>query len=419
MRLKDLKWKSLRETPKDEQSIGTSYLLRAGFIEKVGAGIYNYLPFGLMVLNKISNIIREEMKKIGAYEILMPALHPISFWQTTKRDQSFDALFKLKSRYGNEYALGPTHEEIVVPLAKRFISSYKDLPLYLFQIQTKFRDEPRPKAGILRGKEFLMKDLYSFHSDLKDLDRFYEIVKNSYLKIFKRLELEVILTEASGGTFSKVSHEFQVLTLEGEDTIYYCKKKHFAQNKEIILNKKRCPICKEKLEIQKGIEVGNIFKLKDKYSKPFNLTYKDKKGNDKLVLMGCYGIGISRILGTLAEIYHDEKGLIWPESVSPYKFHLIALKSGDLQIDKKIQKTAEKIYQFLIDNNEEVVFDDRDNSTGEKLMDADLIGAPFRIIISKATLEKESFEIKKRNKKEVELIKIDKCDKLLSELNFL
>lgn len=414
MKLSDLKWKSIKEFPKDDLSIGTSFLIRAGFLEKVGAGIYDYLPFGLMVLNKIANLVREEMLKIGGQEILMPSLHPINYWQRTGRDKNFDALFKVKSRYQNDYALGPTHEEIVVPLAKRFISSYKDLPLYLFQIQTKFRDEPRPKSGILRAKEFLMKDLYSFHSEEKDLDRFYEKVKISYLKIFQKLELKTIITEASGGTFSKFSHEFQVPVNSGEDTIFYCPKGHFARNKEIIDKIINCPKCGKKLEKTKGIEVGNIFKLYDKYSKPFNLIYKDKKGKDKLVLMGCYGIGISRLLGTLAEVNHDKNGLIWPEIACPYKYHLISLKSGESKIDKKINQTAEKIYQFLVKNNQEVVFDDRDNSAGEKFMDADLIGAPIRIVISKNSLEKNSIEIKKRKSQIPYLLKINKCDKLLS-----
>lgn len=383
MRFSQLKWKSLKDAPKDEKSIGTSLLIRAGFIEKVGAGIYDYLPFGLMVLNKIANIVREEMKKINGQEILMPSLHPITYWQQTGRDKSFDALFKLKSRFKTEYVLGPTHEEIIVPLAKRYISSYKDLPLYLFQIQTKFRDEPRPKSGILRAKEFLMKDLYSFHSEEKDLDKYYEKVKESYKNIFKKLKLNTIITEASGGTFSKFSHEFQVKTEAGEDIIFYCPKGHFARNKEIIEKIDTCPQCKGKLEKIKGIEVGNIFKLKDKYSKPFNLTYKDKNGKDRLVMMGCYGIGISRILGTLAEVNHDKNGLIWPEIISPYKYHLITLKSGDKKIDEKIKKSAEKVYLFLIKNKEEVAFDDRELSAGEKFMDADLIGAPIRIVISK------------------------------------
>ncbi|MGC8880948.1 MAG: aminoacyl--tRNA ligase-related protein [Minisyncoccia bacterium] len=414
MKLSQLKWKSLKEEPKDEKSIGTSFLIRAGFIEKVGAGIYEYLPFGLMVLNKITKIIREEMKKIGGQEILMPSLHPLAYWQITGRDKNFDALFKLKSRFNIDYVLGPTHEEIVVPLAKRYIASYKDLPLYLFQIQTKFRDEARPKSGILRAKEFLMKDLYSFHPDEEDLNKYYEKVKESYTNIFKKLELKTIVTEASGGTFSKFSHEFQVPIDSGEDTIFYCPKGHFARNKEIIEKMDKCPKCKGKLEKIKGIEVGNIFKLKDKYSKPFNLTYKNKNGKDKLVMMGCYGIGISRILGTLAEVNHDKNGLIWPEIVSPYKYHLLTLKSGDKKIDKKIEKSAEKIYLFLIKNNVEVAFDDRELSAGEKFMDADLIGAPIRIVISKNSLEKESMEIKKRESKSFQLLKLAKCDKLIS-----
>lgn len=415
MKLSLLKWKSLKEVPKDEKAAGTVLLIKANFIEKVGAGIYDYLPFGLMVLNKIATIIRNEMKNIGGQEILMPSLHPISYWQQTKRDKTFNALFKIKSRFENEYVLGPTHEEIVVPLAKRYISSYKDLPLYLFQIQTKFRDEPRPKAGILRAKEFLMKDLYSFHSNEKDLDIYYEKVKDSYLKIFNALKLKTIITEAAGGTFSKFSHEFQVPCQNGEDTIFYCEKCGFSRNKEIAKNLKKCPQCQGALTKIKSIEVANIFKLKDKYSRPFNLVYKDKNGKDNFVMMGCYGMGISRILGTLAEIYCDEKGFIWPDLVAPYKYHLISLKTKDSRLNKKIEQVASLIYNFLLNKGEEVVYDDRELSAGEKFYDADLIGAPIRLVVSEKTLKENSFEIKKRNAKSVQLIKLEKCDKLLTK----
>jgi len=415
MRFSSLKWKSLKEVPKDGKTDGTSLLIKAGFIEKVGAGIYDYLPFGLSILNKIAAVIRQEMKNIGAQEILMPSLHPLSYWQQTKRDKSFNALFKIKSRFHNEYVLGPTHEEIVVPLAKRYISSYKDLPLYLFQIQTKFRDEPRPKAGILRAKEFLMKDLYSFHSDEKDLDIYYEKVKNSYTKIFNALKLKAVITEASGGTFSKLSHEFQAPSKNGEDIIFYCEKCGFSRNKEIAKNIKQCPNCHNLLTKIKSIEVANIFKLKDRYSKPFNLTYKNKNGEDDFVMMGCYGIGISRILGTLAEVYHDDRGFVWPDLVAPYTYHLISLKTKDDKINREINKTSEKIYNFLLQNKKEVVYDDRDISTGEKFYDADLIGAPIRIVVSEKTIKEKSFEIKKRNSNSFQLIKLEKCGKLLAK----
>ena len=402
-----------KEVSKEEKSKNATLLIRAGFIDKLSSGVYSFLPLGFRVLKKIENIIRNEMQEIGGQELLMPALHPKENWQKTNRWETMDDLFKLKTD-SQEFALGPTHEEVIVPLAKKFIQTYKDLPLYLFQIQTKFRDEPRPKAGILRAKEFLMKDLYSFHQDEKDLANYYEKVKKTYLKIFKNLKINVILTEASGGTFSKFSHEFQVPSKNGEDLILYCSKCHFSRNKEIASNLTKCPNCGSNLEKIKSIEVANIFQLKNKYSKPFNLIYKDKNGKEKEVLMGCYGIGISRILGTLAEIYHDDKGLIWPEIVSPYKYHLIFIQSSDSRINEKIIKSAEKIYNFLLKNNKEVVYDDRQISTGEKFMDADLIGAPYRIVVSEKTLKQNSLEIKKRNSKSLTLLKLDKCAKLLS-----
>lgn len=418
MRLTALHLKTLKEAPKDEQSINASLLIRANFIEKLSSGAYNFLPLGLKTLNKISNIIREEMNNLGGQEILMAALQPKQNWEQTGRWQSFGALFRIKSQYETEYALGPTHEEIVTPLAKKYILSYKDLPLYLYQIQTKFRDEPRPKSGLLRTREFLMKDLYSFHSNEKDLDSYYEKVKKGYFKIYKRLNLPVILVEASGGTFSKFSHEFQVITNSGEDIIYHCPHCGFARNEEIIGNITKCPYCNSSLEKIKGIEVGNIFKLKDKYSQPFNLTFINKKGEEQIVMMGCYGIGISRILGALVEVYHDDKGIIWPESVAPYKVHLLSLLSGDSKTDRQIQKETEKIYEILLKQNIDTLYDDRKGiSSGEKLNDADLIGIPYRLLVSNRTLAKSSLEIKKRNRVKSQLLPIKNLNNIDKYLN--
>jgi prolyl-tRNA synthetase len=418
MRITELHLKTLKTVPKDENSINASLLIRANYIEKLSSGVYNFLPLGLLVLNKITNIVREEMNSLGGKEILMAALQPKQNWEQTGRWQSLSALFKVKSQYDIDYALGPTHEEIVTPLAKRYIVSYKDLPLYLYQIQTKFRDEPRPKSGLLRTREFLMKDLYSFHKDENDLDLYYEKVKRGYFKIFKRLNLEAILVEASGGTFSKFSHEFQVITPSGEDNIYYCPHCGFARNEEIIGDLKKCPYCGHELEKVRGIEVGNIFKLKDKYSKPFDLKFIDKDGFEKIVMMGCYGIGISRILGALVETHYDEKGIIWPESIAPFKFYLLPLFSGKKTKDYKIKKEAENIYQKLIKNKIEILYDDRkDVSSGEKLQDADLLGIPYRIVISNNTLDKNSVELKKRSDKKSQLITLRTAEKIIKNLN--
>jgi len=401
--------KTIKEISSEEQSTNAQLLTRGGFIDKVMAGVYSYLPLGLRVLRKIEQIIREEMNAIGGQEILMPALQPKENWQTTGRWDGFDALYKVKSHSDQEFALGPTHEEIVVPLTKKIIDSYRDLPLYLYQIQTKFRDEPRAKSGILRGREFAMKDLYSFHADEADMDRYYEIAKEAYLKIFKRLELDVLVTEASGGTFSKYSHEFQALCEAGEDTVFYCQC-GWAQNKEIAEAKEgdKCSKCAEKIKTGKAIEVGNIFKLKTKYSDPFNLAFKDQDGKDRPVLMGCYGMGSSRIMGALAEINHDDKGIIWPKEVAPFEAVIIAINSKDAEKNQTILKESQKLYQTLQKQKVEVLYDDRqDVTSGEKFMEADLWGIPWRVVISEKTLKEDAAEIKKRGTEKMELSKLD------------
>lgn len=381
------------------ESKNQELLIKAGFIDQVASGIYNLLPLGKKVHYKIEKIIREELDLIGAQELLMPSLHPKNLWEQTGRWKSVDVLFKTKSRFGQEYALGPTHEEIITPLAKKFVQSYKDLPLALYHITTKFRDEPRPKSGILRGREFIMKDLYSFHSSKEDLKKYYQIVLNSYLKIFKRIGFEQVkITEASGGSFTKKnSHEFNILTKAGEVDLLFCDLCSYAQNQEIATIKKNdmCPSCqKGKIYSGRGIEIGNIFDLGTKFSQDYNLYFIDKDGQKKLVYMGCYGIGTTRILGALVEIYHDERGIIWSKTVSPYDLHLIGL---DLK-DEKVRKNVFNLYQELKNKTSlDILFDDRDNvGPGEKLIDADLIGIPLRLIVSKKSADQ--IEVKERNK---------------------
>lgn len=399
MRQSRLFIKTRKESPKDEEAVNAKLLTRAGFIDKLLAGVYTFLPLGLKVLKKIENIIREEMENVGGREILMPVLHPKENWQQTGRWQKFDALYKLKSKDGREMALGPTHEEIIVPLAKKFLNSYKDLPAYFYQIQTKFRDEPRAKSGLLRGREFLMKDLYSFHASQEDLDKFYEKMGEVYQRIFKRCGLNAIPTLASGGTFSKYSHEFQVVSPAGEDVIYLCDKCGTAVNREIIEDEKKCPNCRGKnLKSEKAIEVGNIFKLGVKYSQPFNLGFKDKDGKEKGVIMGCYGIGLGRVMGAIVETHYDKNGIIWPESAAPFAVHLLTLNC-----ESRIMNYGEKIYGGLQKTGIEVLYDDRkDVSPGEKFADADLIGIPYRAVISEKT--GKTIEIKKRNEKKTKLV---------------
>ncbi|MEK7064928.1 MAG: aminoacyl--tRNA ligase-related protein, partial [Patescibacteria group bacterium] len=325
MRQSKLFTKTQREAPKDEVSLNAQLLIRAGFVDKLMAGVYTYLPLGLRVLDKIKNIIREEINAVGGQEILMPALNPKENWVKTGRWDGLDVLFRLEGAGGKEYALGASHEEVVTPLVQRFANSYKDLPVAVYQIQDKFRNEPRAKSGLLRGREFSMKDLYSFHANEKDLDGYYEKVKAAYLKIYERCGLGPLthVVFASGGTFSKYSHEFQTITEYGEDTIFVCSKCGTGVNKEIIDEQKTCPECgNEKLEEKKSIEVGNIFKLKTKYSAAFDYKYTDEKGEKQIVTMGCYGIGPSRVLGTIVEVHHDDGGIIWPESVAPFQIHL-------------------------------------------------------------------------------------------------
>ncbi len=408
--------KTQKETSQKEESLNAILLTKGGFIDKLQAGVYSFLPLGLRVLNKIANIVREEIEKIGGVEILMPALHPKENWEKTGRWESMDSLFKLKSQLGKELALGPTHEEVIVPLVKKKISSFRALPLYLYQIQIKFRDEKRAKSGLLRGREFLMKDLYSFHRDEQDLDRYYLKVQKAYFRIFKRCGIgkKTFLVLASGGTFSEYSHEFQTETPAGEDIFYLCSNCKVGVNKEIVEKVDfKCPQCSgSKLEEKKGIEVGNIFKLYTKFAKPFDLKFLDRDNQFKFVLMGCYGIGITRLMGAIVEINNDQQGIIWPKEVAPFKVHLVALGK-----EKKIFGFAQKVYHSLLQEKVEVLFDDREKaSPGEKLKDADLIGCPLRIVVSAKTMRENKVEVKFREKKRTQLLKVHSAIKMAKDL---
>jgi len=397
--------------PKDEEANNARLLIRAGFINKEMAGVYSLLPLGLRVIKNIEQIIREEMEAMGGREMLMSVMHPKENWDKTGRWGSFDALYRVKARDGKEFALGPTHEEIVVPLMKKFIESYKDLPVYVYQIQNKLRDEPRAKSGLLRGREFLMKDFYSFHSSEDDLDEFYKKMMEAYSRLFGKIGLSTMIVEASGGTFCKYSHEFQVLSDVGEDTIFYCdridsgKPCLFAQNKELADKKggSPCPKCDHPIKVASGIEVGNIFKLGTNFSLPFDLSYKDKSGKERNVFMGCYGIGITRVMGAIVETLSDKDGLVWPESVSPFKVHLLELEGA----------SAENIYQVLLKRGVEVLYDDRRISAGEKFAEADMVGIPYRVVISPKTGDK--VELKERAGKDVRLIDFNELVAILTK----
>ena len=397
MRQSQLFTKTRKEAPKDEESKNAQLLIRAGYVDKLMAGAYTFLPLGFRVFKNIENIIREEMQAFGAQEILMPSLQPKENWVATGRWDALDNLFRFTSHYSkNEYALGATHEEIISPLMKDFLFSYKDMPVGVFQIQNKFRDEKRAKSGLLRGREFFMKDLYSFHANEEDMDAYYLKVKDAYIRIFERAGLGDItyFTYASGGTFSKYSHEFQTLTDAGEDIIYICDHCKVAINDEIITEQSTCPECgNADLRKEKAVEVGNIFKLKTKYSSVFGLNYKDMENAECAVIMGCYGIGLNRLMGTIVEAYHDEYGIIWPESVAPYRVHLVNLHVHN----EETSAFAEEIYAALQGAGVAVLYDDRrEAGIGEKLKDSDLIGIPLRAIVS----EKNGAQIEVKKRKE-------------------
>jgi prolyl-tRNA synthetase len=406
----NLFYKTNKEKSPEVEAVSHDLLTRAGFVDQLMAGVYSFLPLGFLVLKNIENIIRKNMIDSGGQEVLLPVLQPKENWLKTGRWNNLDILFKIKGGGDKEYALGPTHEEVVSPLAKKNIFSYRDLPISIFQIQTKFRDELRVKSGLLRTREFLMKDLYSFHASQEDLDKYYDKMIKVYFNIFKQLGIgkETYLTLASGGTFSKYSHEFQMVTDAGEDIIYICNKCKTAINKEIKAENPACPNCSsDSFQEKKAVEVGNIFKLGTKYSLPFDLKFKDKDGAEKPVLMGCYGIGLGRGMGAVVEANHDEKGIVWPKEIAPFLVHLISISEG------KIKATAEKIYQDLNKNGVKVLYDDRqDKSAGEKFAEADLIGIPYRVVVSEKTLLKNSVELKERSKNSVKLIKTKDLIKL-------
>jgi prolyl-tRNA synthetase len=580
MRYSQLFGKTKLTAPHDAESVNARLLTQAGFVDKLAAGIYNFLPLGLRVLQKVNAIIRDEMNKVGGQEILMPSLQPVEIWNTTGRNKTWgDTLYRTKGAGGKDFVFGPSHEETVTPLAAKFVQSHKDLPFAVYQIQTKFRNEARAKSGILRGREFGMKDMYSFHKDDADLDAYYEVVKQAYTNVYKRCGMTSYVVEASGGAFTNnLSHEFSIVTPAGEDTIIICKNCDIAQNLEIAegkvrdpeqkeekelpmkevqitrgasvvanaqahnvpewkilktvvykvddgflgvairgdlqinenkltrylgkmvraaspaeltelglvqgfispvgeprvkggllhaaevhagsseiplpfiadhsirnvknfvtgANKKdvdlvnvnigrdfeisdftdlvavekgfKCPKCGNELHEEKAIEAGNIFKLGTRYSKDCELYFTDVDGKRKLVIMGCYGIGNTRLVGTIAEASHDDKGLIWPKAVAPYHVHLLSIG-----FDKAAKKEAESLYKKLVKAGVEVLFDDRDESAGKKFNDADIIGIPLRVVVSERTLKEGAAEFKLRAEKDGYHVPIKDAAKAIKE----
>ena len=390
--------KTRKEGPRDEVSKNANLLIRAGFVNKEMAGVYSYLPLGLRVMQNIENIIRDEMNKIGGLEMKTSIMQSKDVWEKSNRwsDEVVDNWFKTKLKNGTEVGLSFTNEEAYANILKQYISSYKDLPVYPYDFKNIFRNEARSKSGLLRGREFYWKAMYSFSKDENEHNVFYEKTKIAYKNIFSRVGIGHLtyITFASGGTFSKYSHEFQAITDAGEDTIYLDEKSQIAVNKEVYNDEvlKELGLDKKNLVEKKAIEVGNIFSLGTKFSEPFDLKYKNEKGEQQLVVMGSYGVGLGRLMGTIVEILSDDKGLIWPVSISPFKVHVVEITSEN----KKVKETAEKLYESFVKDGIEVLYDDREARAGEKFNDSDLIGIPLRIVVSDKGLEKGEFEIKQR-----------------------
>ncbi len=402
MRITQLFTKTLKNAPADEVAKNAQLLIRAGYVYKEMAGVYTYLPLGKLVLEKITQIIREEMNAIGGNEISLTALQPSAVWEESGRwnDDILDVWFKTKLANGTELGLAPTHEEPLTKLMKSYIQSYKDLPVYPYQFQIKFRNELRSKSGLMRGREFWMKDLYSFSRTQEEHDRFYEEIAQAYMRVFDRLGLGDITfkTFASGGSFAKFSHEFQTISPVGEDTIYLHRGKNIAINEEVYTDEvlAELDVKREDLEEVKAVEVGNIFTLGTRFSDPLGLSFTDEDGSSKPVIMGSYGIGPSRLMGLLAEHFADEKGLVWPLNVAPFAVYLVSIG--------EVAAQADALYAQLQAKGVAVLYDDRNERPGAKFADAELMGIPYRVTISERLLAEEKYEYTPRTGGETELL---------------
>jgi prolyl-tRNA synthetase len=415
MKVSQLFTRTRKQAPADEQSKNAQLLIRAGYVHKEMAGVYTFLPLGKKVLENIVQIIREEMNAIGGNEISMTALQQKDVWEASGRwsDDVMDVWFRTTLANGSELGLAPTHEEPLTALMKNFVDSYKDLPSYPYQFQIKFRNELRSKSGLMRGREFLMKDLYSFSVDKAQHDAFYEKCASAYKIIFDRLGIGDITyrTFASGGSFSKFSDEFQTISPVGEDTIYVHKEKGIAINQEVYNDEVLADLGIDKKDLveQTAVEVGNIFTLGTKYSQAIDLSYTTEDGKKENVFMGSYGIGPSRLVGLLAEHFADERGLVWPEAVAPYTVYLASLGASDSVVEQ-----ASTLYENLKKKGVQVLYDDRDVRPGEKFADADLMGIPHRIVISEKTIAANVIEYKKRTEKEAQMLTLHELEALLA-----
>jgi prolyl-tRNA synthetase len=406
MRQTQLFTKTRKEAPKDEVSKNAQLLIRAGYIHKLMAGVYEFMPMGLRVMNKISTIVREEMNQIGGTEVKMTILQDPEPWKLSNRweEEKVDNWFKTHLANGAEIGLGFTHEEPLTNMLKSYIHSYRDLPIYPYQIQAKFRNEMRAKSGIMRGREFLMKDMYSYSRNTEEHEVFYEKMKEVYMRVFERAGIgeQTFVTVASGGSFSKFSHEFQMISEVGEDTIYVDREKSLAVNKEVYTDEvlEELGMDKESLEEHRSVEVGNIFPLGTRFAEAVSLRYEGEEGDMHYPVMGSYGIGIGRLMGALVEISNDDQGIIWPEAVAPYLVHVVVFgKEGSHW------QEAEDLYEACVDAGIEVLFDDRKEvRPGEKFADADLVGIPYRVVVSARSLENGGYEFTQRAGGESEIV---------------
>ena len=414
MRLSNTFAKTSKSTPADEQSRNAQLLIQAGFIHKEMAGVYAYLPLGLKVLENIKQIVREEMEKVGGSELIMTNLQRQELWEKTDRwnDENVDIWFKTELKNGSKVGLAWSHEEPITDMMKNYISSYRDLPVNVYQFQTKLRNELRAKSGIMRGREFVMKDLYSYSRSNEEHDKIYAAVTEAYKRVFDRVGLGDItyVTSASGGAFTKYSHEFQTISEAGEDVIYVDKAKKIAINEEVYNDEALAELglSKEGLEKTKAAEVGNIFSFGTDKSEKLDLKFTDEDGQEKYVVLGSYGIGITRLMGVIAEHFADDKGLVWPESVAPARVYIASL--GD---SEAVKKQADSLYDELIKSGIEVILDDRDVRPGQKFADAELMGIPSRIVISDKTIASETFELKSRTSDQVEQLRLSELRKRL------
>jgi prolyl-tRNA synthetase len=412
MKQSQLFTKTQKFAPQDEVSKNAQLLIRAGFIHKEMAGAYSFLPLGLRVLNKVIGIIRDEMDAIGCQELFMTALQRKEVWEASNRwsDDVLDVWFKTHLKNGTEIGLATTHEEPLTALMKDHIASYKDLPFSVYQFQTKFRNEARAKSGILRGREFLMKDAYSFCASQEEHDAFYEKAQQAYHAVFRRVGIgdQTYLTFAGGGTFSKYSHEFQTVCDAGEDIIYVSEEKNIAVNQEVYIDEvlNDLGLNKENLVQKKAAEVGNIFSLGTKFSDAFDLTYDAQDGTKQKVIMGCYGIGPARVMGVVTELLADDKGLIWPETIAPFFVHLLSLEQDEV---------AQTIYDQLNACGIEILYDDRKARAGEKFADADLIGCPYRAVVSKKSLEQGGIEVRRRTEHDSVIMTVEQLIALIKK----